>query len=180
MSRRIPLAALPLLALLLLGQPPRAAAHAGGTLQLANETVGPYLMSLWTLPEPPRAGEPLHVSLFLLTLPSSDGKSQDFILDANVAIMVAPAGGGETLQEPGLHIDPNNPFYYEADFPVDEDGAWDVRILVDSPDGSGELSLTVDVLPAERGLTWVYVAAAVVIAAAAGVFLLRARSGKPV
>lgn len=162
-----------LLILWLLSQPGHAAAHAGGTLQLANETVGPYLMSLWTLPEPLRAGEELHVSLFLLTPTDSGGSSQDFILDANVEVVATAAGGQDVQRGPGLHIDPNDPFYYETDLFVDDDGVWEVTVLVDGPDGGGEVNFSVEVLPKEGSFNWRYLLAALAAVGVAGTLIYR-------
>lgn len=137
--------ALLLAAGLLLLLVPLAAAHGGGTPQLVNEPVGPYWLSVWTSPEPPRAGEPLHLTLALAE-PGTGREAGPPVLGATVTISLAPAQSSTApLTVAATNANSANRLFYEADVTPPQPGRYTVSIAVTGPDGSGSLTFDLDV-----------------------------------
>ena len=62
-------------------------AHGTGAPQVINADSGPYLVSVWTEPDPARVGE-LHV-----TVGVAEPETQEVVVDAQVEVALAPLGG---------------------------------------------------------------------------------------
>jgi hypothetical protein len=85
------------LVLALSGPARTAQAHGGGVPQLTNAPAGPYRVSAWTQPDPPRAGT-LHLSI-AVSAPqpgAAEAEAGDVVLDAAVRVRQRLTGG-ETL-----------------------------------------------------------------------------------
>jgi hypothetical protein len=120
-----------------------AAAHGGGTPQLSGVTAGPYWLTVWTSPEPVRAGE-LHVTL---GVGGADGAP---VLDAEVQVEISPLpNGGVSLTGAATSAQSSNKFLYEVDFSLPESGRYLVTVKVSGPEGSGAASFELQALPAE-------------------------------
>lgn len=145
----------------------------GGRLQLARAPVGPYLVSVWTDPDPPRLGR-LDVSVAVMTPP--DGEP---VLDAEVRLRVGPPGGREsappvTLRRGGggnllLH-------HEEVDLPTS--GRSTLTVDVTGPAGRGAVTFSIDVLP-RQGSAWVVAAISLLVMLGVGVVLFKRRFRAP-
>jgi hypothetical protein len=140
------------LALLRFGLARPAQAHGGGTLQLANAAAGPYRVSAWTEPEPPRAGT-LHLSM-AVSAPrpgAAEAEAGDVVLDAAVRVQVQPLdGAGQTLTAQASRQDSANKFLYEADMELPAAGRWRVEVQVEGPAGAGVAGFDLQVMPAAQ------------------------------
>jgi hypothetical protein len=135
--------------LLLLGIRP-AVAHGGGTPQLTNAEAGPYLVSVWTEPDPIRVGE-LHVTVAVLESPepsSSGREGGDLVLDATVQVDVKPVSReGQTLVAYATRENAVNKLLYEADLDLPSEGQWRVGIQVEGPAGIGSAGFDIEAAP---------------------------------
>lgn len=136
-----------LLLLLLLALPAVVLAHGGGTPQLVNQPVGPYWLSAWTSPDPPRVGQ-LHLT-FGLAEPGEGREAGAPVLGATVRLRLQPAAAVAASPITTLATNENaaNRLFYEADVTVPAAGAWQVRIQVEGPDGQGTASFPLQVQP---------------------------------
>lgn len=135
-----------------------ARAHGGGTPQLTNEAVGPYLLSVWSNPNPAVVGQ-LH-----LTLALADAESGAPITEAEV--MVAARQGDTTLTAVATHEGALVPEFYEADFDLPRTGEWQFDIVIEGETGSGQAGFT---LAVEAGATnWLWIVLVGLGAALAG------------
>ncbi len=120
-----------------------AAAHGGGTPQLSGANAGPYWLTVWTSPEPVRAGE-MHVTV---GVGRADGAP---VLDADVQVEIsALPNGGVSLSGAATSAQSSNKFLYEVDFSLPESGRYLVTVKVSGAEGRGAASFELHVLPAE-------------------------------
>jgi hypothetical protein len=130
--------------LLLSGMPTigQASAHGDGTLQLSGEAAGPYLLTVWTSPDPARVGE-VHV-----TVGVSDPVDGAPILDATLLVEVSPLNtSGKLLVSHPTRRDSANKYLYEAHFSLPESGRHLVTVTSSGAQGSGTAQFELDVLP---------------------------------
>jgi|SRR5579884_1804683 len=132
-----------------------SAAHAdGGALRL-SERHGPYRVSVFTSPTPPRAG-PVDVSVLV-----QDADSGETVSDVTVRVRAAPHGRpGAAIHADATTEAATNKLFRAAVCELPEPGAWDVQVDVDGPRGAAAVRLTVDVAeppPRWRSL-WPWVA----------------------
>jgi hypothetical protein len=127
-----------------------AVAHGGGTPQVTNAEAGPYLVSVWTEPNPIRVGE-FHVTVAVLESPapgSSARESGDPVLDATVQVRVAPASEtGKALIADATRENAVNKLMYEADLDLPSEGQWRVDIQVEGPTGTGSTGFDIEAAP---------------------------------
>lgn len=111
-------------------------AHGGGAPQLTNEPVGPYLLSVWSDPDPAVVGA-LH-----LTLALADATSGAPITAAEVT--VTARNGATTLAAPASHEGALVPEFYEVDFDLPAAGEWqfDINIMAEAGAGQAGFALT--------------------------------------
>ena len=127
-----------------------SAAHGGGTMQLSSETAGPYLLTVWTSPEPAREGE-LHLTIGVGTAYSAT------VLDAHVEVDIAGNEVLGTLISGVATTDQSaNKFLYEVDMEVPDVGLYMVTVTVTADEGYGTASFELEVLPA-KSYEWVIV-----------------------
>lgn len=148
-----------LLALLLLAAAvPGAHAHGGGTPQLENASAGPYVVSVWTTPDPPRVGA-YHLTVSVAR-PDEVGNAGEPVLGADVAVGLTPrSAAAEPLMVQASNEAADNKLFYEADVELTAPGAWDVKVTVDGPDGRGETGFTIEA-EAGQSINWALVGAA--------------------
>ena len=115
----------------------------GRVTKFQNQSIGPYLVSLGTIPEPPIVGN-LHLTLTLMEI-----EKQEFILDA----LITASGNGSTINS--KYIGPINavknfgdPRYYDINTSVNTTGTWtfDIAIKADA----GEITTTFQIEVIER------------------------------
>ena len=138
---------------LLLVLAPLAAAHGGGVPQLVNEPTGPYWLSVWTSPDPPQAGKPLHFTVGLAE-PGSGREAGAPVLGAEVLVTVSPAQGtAPPVQASAKNANAANRMFYEADLTLPATGVWSVEIGVAGSEGEGSASFDLEVVEAS-GANW--------------------------
>jgi heme/copper-type cytochrome/quinol oxidase subunit 2 len=127
-----------------------AHAHGGGYPQITNAEAGPYLVTVWTQPQPLRIGE-AHFTV-AVSEPVAEGLTSSLpVLNATVELELAPAGtAAAALKLPATHADSINKLYYETDVELTEAGTWNILVTVAGEDGAGSTEFSVDVQPANR------------------------------
>ncbi len=120
--------------------PASSLAHGSGTPQLVNRTAGPYILSVWSLPEPLRVGE-AHLSVAVRT------PADDLVVQLRLT-PITPAGN--PLAQTAVIQDRLFQRYYEADFVLPSAGKWQARVIVQGAAGEGHTDFTFTVLPPNR------------------------------
>ena len=120
----------------------RLAAHGTGTLQVIGEPTGPYLLTVWTSPDPVRVGE-LHVTVGVaepdLGVP---------ILDAEIKVRVLSLDSGEpTMVARATSKESDNKYLYEADFYPQVSGQYLVTVISKGRTGSGSVDFNLEIMP---------------------------------
>lgn len=133
-----------LIAALLL--PAGSAAHGGGTPRLINEPVGPYWLSVWTAPEPPRTGEPLHLTIGL-SEPGTGREAGAPVLGAAVQLrLVLPGSEATPVTVNASNEKATNRLFYEADVTLPQAGTWETMVTASGPAGEGSASFVLEVV----------------------------------
>ena len=114
----------------------------GGGLRLARARAGPYLVSVWIDPDPPRIGS---LDISVAVMKPSDGQSEPNVevqarakrsgAPGTTSPIALPRGAGGNLL---LH-------HGELDLP--EPGRWRISLAVSGPAGSGEAAFEVEARP---------------------------------
>ena len=125
----------------LVGLPSVADAN-GGTLRLSRATAGPYLVSAWTRPDPPRVGR-LDLSVAIMT-PDTGQAMLGAEVRANAALTARQEVTTRTRLERGGG---GNLLLYHGNVELPAAGAWRVLIEAGGPDGSGSAAFELDVRP---------------------------------
>jgi len=125
----------------LVGLPSVANAN-GGTLRLSRATAGPYLVSAWTRPDPPRVGR-LDLSVAIMT-PDTGQAMLGAEVRANAALTAHQEVTTRTRLERGGG---GNLLLYHGNVELPAAGAWRVLIEAGGPDGSGSAAFELDVRP---------------------------------
>lgn len=139
--------------------PTAASAHGGGTPQIVDGAAGPYRISVWTQPEPLRAGE-VHLTIAVMEPQSADENAPDqMILDAAVAVdfqPVDPSAAQPLHAEAELQSTFGSP-YYEADVELPSEGEWRITVAATGDAGQGAVSFDGTVLP-PYSVNWILLA----------------------
>ena len=95
-----------------------AQAHGGGVPRLTNAEVGPYWVSVWTQPDPLRAGE-VHFTV-AVSEPGLNGREVGApILDATLELWLIPLNDKQQQMNVwATHDEAVNKLFYEADIEV--------------------------------------------------------------
>jgi hypothetical protein len=134
-------------AALLLAATPTSVLADGGVVQVADQAVGPYRLTVTTSPNPIRVGV-ADVSAIVL-----QGVDQ-LVPDATVSVSAAPATRpSEVTTYPATHAIATNKQYYAANVRLTDAGRWLFSVQVRGPHGGGEVHFAADVSPAVLGLT---------------------------
>lgn len=122
-------------------------AHAGvGTQQINNLDIGAYRIWVWSDPEPPSTGS-YHVAVALTEALENDpnGFAGEPILDADVVVEMEHQASGLLLVAQATHADATNKLFYEAIFAPQQTGTWEIRVIVQGPEGPVQASYTDEV-----------------------------------
>jgi hypothetical protein len=122
-------------------------AHAGvGTQQINNTDLGPYRIWVWSEPEPPIVGS-YHVAVALTESLDNDpnGFAGEPILDRDVVVEMEHQASGLLLIAQATHEDATNKLFYEAILAPEQTGMWEIRVIVQGPDGPVQASYTDEV-----------------------------------
>jgi mono/diheme cytochrome c family protein len=156
---------------LLLGVVVAGAARAdhGGTLQLNGDPAGPYRVSVWTQPTPPRPG-PLSVTVAVMR-PESFRPIGDVSVELTAESLEPAAGLGPSAVR--AVKGPEAWSGYMAELPIPRAGSWKVTVRVEGRDGTGTANFPLDV-PRASGGPWLWIAAGgALVLAAGGAWLTR-------
>jgi mono/diheme cytochrome c family protein len=152
-----------------------ARADHGGTLQLNGDPAGPYRVSAWTQPTPPRPG-PVTVTVAVM-------RAESFrpIADVSVELTVEslePAPGSGPLAVRAVK-GPESWSGYMAELPIPRAGSWKVTVRVEGRDGAGTATFPLDVTRAS-GTRWLWIGSggALTLAAAAAWMIRRWRRAR--
>jgi hypothetical protein len=122
---------------------PAEAGH-GGVVQLNRAAAGPYVLSVWTQPSPPKAG-PVRVDIAVM------GDTGVPVTDAVVGVRA------ESLERTAAPVETDarreaDPLgvRYRASLTLGTSGPWRISVSVTGPAGPGALAFPVDVEPAGR------------------------------
>lgn len=133
-----------------------AEAHGGGVPQLSNVEVGPYVVTIWTQPDPLRVGI-IHFTVAvteLLTDSTSSESNGTVVVDAFVRIRLKSLSeSGVTICTEATHENALNKLFFEADVDIPLDKWWQVTVDVLGPAGAGTTRFDIQVFPA-RTMTW--------------------------
>jgi hypothetical protein len=142
----------------------------GGRLRLAREPAGPYLVSVWTDPDPPRLGR-LDVSVAVMRPPDGDP-----VLDAEVRLRARPPGDRETPPPVTLRRGAGgNLLLHHGEVELLTDGRSALTVEVVGPAGRGAVTFSIDVLP-RQGSAWVVAAIGLLMTLVVGFVLFSRRS----
>jgi hypothetical protein len=105
----------------------------GGTVRISRQTVGPYLVSVFTSPTPLRTGE-IDVSVLV------QDAAAETVLDVPVTIVATPLGeDGATIRVEATRQQATNKLFKAAKFDVRAEGVWELTVQVGGREG-GALS----------------------------------------
>ena len=129
-----------------------AQAHGTGTPQLLNAPSGPYLLSIWTDPDPLRTDE-THVVVAVL----EPATREPIVTGVEVTVRLEPLSGDGAAQTATADTDETNRLFYAAEFNDRvAPGRWRVGVLVTGERGAGdEVAFEVDIIAA-RGFNWLW------------------------
>lgn len=112
----------------------------GGALVVARARAGPYVVSVWALPNPPRVGR-WHVTVAVMR--PEDGAP---VLDARAHATAKftgregmPISAGATVGGGG------NPLFQDMNLELSREGRWRITVLADGPAGRGSVAFDVQV-----------------------------------
>lgn len=167
-----------LVALLLVVWPGSVLGHGGGTPRLTDVAVGPYRLFVWSQPELPRVGE-MHFTMAVVqgnngaTANDSAAALDTPVLDAAVQLTLRTGTNpDQTIVRAVTRDQALFPQYYETDLEVSAAGIWHANVSVTGPDGAGDASFDVAVLPPQQ-INWLMLAGGILV------LLLLILAGRP-
>ncbi len=117
-------------------------------MQIADQPVGPYRVTVFTSPSPLKAHIVTDVSVVVT---DSAGKS---VPDAAVDVAIAPAGSTlAPAHTAATHELATNKQFYAANVTFPTAGTWNVVVRIAGPAGGGDVHFTSDVSPNVFGFT---------------------------
>ncbi len=153
---------------------PMTALANGGTLRLAKVPAGPHLLSVWTQPDPPRAGR-LDIGVAVMRPPEATA-----ILDADVQIRAERIDGiAGAATSPATRGAGGNLLLYHAALELPAAGRWRVTVLAQSPLGNGHAAFDLAV-EGPSPLPWILGVLAVATAVGWLLWRLKPRRGRAV
>lgn len=128
----------------------------GGTPRLNKTSAGPYLVSAWTQPDPPRVGR-VDVSVAVMhPLTGEPALDVEGHLSAK-SIPVRETTTSATLERGGG----GNLFLYHANLELPAAGRWEVTVSLEGPEGAGQVAFELDVRPPTPAAWWLIIGAVV-------------------
>jgi hypothetical protein len=148
---------------------PPTQAHLGGTPLLINEPAGPFLVSVWSLPNPLIANQEANL-IVAISEPMEDARAGVVVLDAEVAIELTQ--GGEQLLVYPSHDEATNKLFYEGYFTFPAEGTWAGNISLSKDGQTGTATFSATVEPGEEtGINWLWVGLGAVLLIGIGWFV---------
>jgi hypothetical protein len=141
----------------------------GGTLRVSRAAAGPYLISAWTQPDPPRVGR---LDLSVAVMAPDSGQA---ILGAAVRANATPTARQQIATSARLAIgEGGNPLLYHGNVDLPVAGAWRIVIEAGGPDGVGTTAFELEVRPPVP-IAWPIALAVVALGAGGALWWARAR-----
>lgn len=112
----------------------------GGTLQV-SQSAGPYRVTVFTSPTPPRAG-PVDVSVMV-----QDATTGQILADAQITITATEPVSGRVVRGQATTAAATNKLLQAATLELPTAGGWRIDIHVASSAGAGELEFALGVAP---------------------------------
>ena len=136
-------------------------AHGIGKTLVLNEAAGPYLLSVWTDPDPLRADE-THVVVGV----TDPATRQPIVSGVEVTITLSAVDDPTLVFSETAGTDNVNRFFYAAEFNDQvTEGRWQVGVRVTGESGTGELAgHEIDVVPPRR-INWMWLGVGGVVVA---------------
>lgn len=136
-------------------------AHGGGDIQVNNEPVGPFLVSVWMNPPTALTNRPIHITVGL-----ADPTTQAPVLDAAVQLDILTTDTQTPVLTTSATTDQSiNKLFYETDFTLADSGTYTIVVTVTNAVGNGEVAFDMVVRPASnRWYGWIAVAAVGLVA----------------
>jgi hypothetical protein len=151
-----------------------AGAHGGGTPRITRAPAGPYLVFVWTSPDPWRVGS-THTTI-AVTKPL-DGGQETPVTGAKIDVAYTPvAAPDNAVHATAVEQEAGSVGFYEADGQLGSAGEWQVVVTVTGPEGSGSTEFSTAVLPADSFNWWLVGGAALLLIA--GIGLIGTRRGR--
>lgn len=110
----------------------------GGTLRVANEPVGDYLVSVFTDPTPVRT-DSIDVSALVL-MSDEPGLAEGIRVQIQTRGL---EGQGDPVRLEATREQADDPRYHAAKFGLGAPGLWEIDVAVDGPRGSGSVSFEI-------------------------------------
>lgn len=131
--------------------PASALAHGWGKPRLLHEAAGPFQVTVWVLPEPPRVGD-LHISALAyapeVTNRPVDAAPED-VSPVELAVQIQLTSLVNPKRQMTQQTSRQVTFfqtYYESDFTLPSAGPWQVDVMVKGAAGTGSTHFILDVL----------------------------------
>lgn len=147
---------------------PAIDAHGTGTLWVAAQPVGSYLLSAWYAPDPPQPRVPMH-----LTFAVADATSGAAIPNVSYQIALQHLESGTTVQGQATALTDPARLLAEMDLVLAEAGSYSVQLQVQGLAGAAETKLRLIVPTPSRQPTAWYVLAGILGLGAVGVFSVK-------
>jgi hypothetical protein len=109
----------------------------GGTLRL-SERAGGYQVSVFTSPQPFRAG-PVDVSVLV-----QDPETGEYVPDARVSVRLTQRLTKVAVETPATTEAATNKLYRAAPFELSTSGWWDVQVHIEGPHGAATVDFAVE------------------------------------
>lgn len=130
----------------------------GGRIRI-HEKAGPFLITLFTTPDPLTTG----AADFSVAVERAD--QSGMVEDAEVTLLLTRPDGLRVVQK-ATHEAATSRFLYAANLALPESGVWQARVNVSQGDQAGECSTSVDVLaqtPLRQQIFWQIVTVPLVV-----------------
>lgn len=152
----------------------QAEAHAGGQPQLINGQAGPFLVSVWSLPNPLVSGEVNFILAVAETQTINGVDEAVVVLDADVELIFT-SEAGETIRVDATHQNASNKLFYEAYFELPEAGEWNAVVNVNYEGESGSVPFVAAADAPPLNINWTLLGGIVLVLLAVGWFIWQAR-----
>lgn len=146
----------------------------GGKPRLKKVEAGPYLVSVWTQPDPSRTGR-IDVSVAVTRAPTAEP-----VEAAEVRLRAEALTGRGTVTAALERGAGGSRLLYHGNLELPSEGLWRVTVAVEGPAGTGQTAFELDVR-ASNSLAWLLIIGGTVVsfaAAAGGLWWLWARTAR--
>lgn len=154
----------------------QAEAHAGGQPQLINGQAGPFLVSVWSLPNPLVSGDVNFILAVAETQTINGIDEAVVVLDADVELIFT-SEDGETIRVDATHQNATNKLFYEAYFELPEAGEWNAVVNVNYEGESGSVPFVASADTPPLNINWTLLGGIALVLLAVGWFIWQARQG---